>query len=599
RETILIEFEERDKLNAEKQRLQAYLKELDAILKDNPRLSDNVGVGYQLFDEFCYNHLFYVDKTYFINEWLNTSEKVTLITRPRRFGKTLLLSTVKEFFDTNSNCSFKDFEDLAVAKDLHTASLFRSRPVVFISFAGVKGANMKSALEAINFEIYNCFFKHSYLLESDRLTIKDKDKINHIINMRFDEDDSEHFGLIQLLCQLIYIHHGIKPYILIDEYDTPITESYAYDFFDEMIVFYRKFINHTLKSNDYYERAIVTGITVVAKNSLFSDMNNISINTCTVDKYTDCFGFTEQEVKDALKCQDVKEFEAVKAMYDGFIFGNTKDIYNPWSICNYINRRVLFPYWIGTSSNSVIAELLRKCPISVKLEFEELMSGKSIHKTINEYIAYQYLDGDPNSFYSLLLATGYVKAENAHIDSEGFTECDITITNLETKAMFKNQITYMVSGSIDNYGYFLDHLLNLKFEHATRTLNGMLYSTISYFDAAKSGDSAPENFYHGLVLGLIASCQDRYIITSNRESGIGRYDVVMQPRNDTDPAFVMEFKVFDEKKEKTLEDTAKRALTQIEEKKYAADLITRGIEKRRIHRLGFAFKDKEALICEG
>lgn len=334
----------------------------------------------------------------------------------------------------------------------------------------------------------------------------------------------------------------------------------------------------------------------MTRNSLFSDLNNIEVNTVTCDAYSDCFGFTEKEVEDALKCQNMDGLSEVKEMYDGFIFGKHKDIYNPWSICNYLRSGELLSYWTNTSSNKLIGEIIRRYPARSKYEIEQLMAGAVVHKKINEHITFQYLEGDENSLWSLLLAVGYIKADNVKKYGE-ITECDVSVTNKEVMEMFQYEILAMFENGNTIYNSFIEALLSHNAEKLNDILTDISYSSMSYFDTGKRpARYAPENFYHGLVLGLIVSLKDKYHIVSNRESGRGRYDIAMYPLCTGEDAFIIEFKVCDSTNNESLTKAADNALNQIEEKEYETDLIASGIQKECIYKLGIAFSGKDVLV---
>ena len=434
REKVLVEFEERTKLQEEKMHLTAYVEGLKDILKHNPYLSAKVVIGYQDFEDFTCGQQFYVDKTHFITEWIREGTKITLITRPRRFGKTTLLSTVRMFFDPRYAEHPEYFSKLRVWQDERSRSMFGSTPVISTSFGGCKGIDYKQSIRGMMGQLDTMYAHHEYLLDSPRLTEEDKETFKETRWGLFHNDTGHIENSIKKLCELLYKHFGVKPIVLIDEYDTPLIEAYTDGYWDEMITTCRQLFHITLKENDYLGRAIITGVTKVSKNSLFSDLNNLLVATVTDDIYTDCCGFTEQEVMDALKCQNIDDMKKVKEMYDGFIIGHQKDIYNPWSIVNYMHDRQLRSYWILTSSNKLIGDIICRHPYDKKYEIEQLMTGKPIHKVINENITFQYLDGDENSLWSLLLAVGYIKAENVVKDNE-WTECDVSVTNKEVMSI--------------------------------------------------------------------------------------------------------------------------------------------------------------------
>lgn len=596
REQVFLEFQERTELLEEREHLLAYVESLKKILSRNPYLDANVGLGYQNFLDFVCGKQFYVDKTHFIPEWLASDARITLITRPRRFGKSMLLSTVRTFFDPMYADHPEYFKKLQVWKDKDCRRLFGTIPVISVSFGSCKGNHFEQAMRGVTLGLYNMYVQHEYLRESSRLNEEEKAEYRRIV-ASFSEQRTEYVEVsIQKLCELLYKHYGALPIILMDEYDTPLLEAYTDGYWDETINTFRQLFHTTFKENDFFYRAIITGVTRISKNSLFSDLNNLEVDTVTCDAYSDCFGFTEQEVMDAFKCQDIDTIRDVKAMYDGFTIGRHQDIYNPWSICNYMRQRELIGYWVNTSSNKLVGDIIRRHPVESKYEIERLMAGEKVHKRINEGITFQYLEGDENSLWSLLLAVGYIKAENIVRSVEGI-ECDVSVTNREVMAMFKTEILGMFHNGWSAYGRFAEALLAHKMELMNEYLQTITYTSISYFDVADGPkERTPENFYHGLVLGLIVSLRDRYRIVSNRESGRGRYDIAMYPLQENTDAFIMEFKVQDRKKETNLEQTAKNALQQIVDKNYEADLLAAGVPAERIYKLGFAFAGKDVLV---
>lgn len=596
REQVFLEFQERTELLEEREHLLAYVESLKKILSRNPYLDANVGLGYQNFLDFVCGKQFYVDKTHFIPEWLASDARITLITRPRRFGKSMLLSTVRTFFDPMYADHPEYFKKLQVWKDKNCRCLFGTIPVISVSFGSCKGNHFEQAMRGVTLGLYNMYVQHEYLRESSRLNEEEKAEYRRIV-ASFSEQRTEYVEVsIQKLCELLYKHYGALPIILMDEYDTPLLEAYTDGYWDETINTFRQLFHTTFKENDFFYRAIITGVTRISKNSLFSDLNNLEVDTVTCDAYSDCFGFTEQEVMDAFKCQDIDTIRDVKAMYDGFTIGRHQDIYNPWSICNYMRQRELIGYWVNTSSNKLVGDIIRRHPVESKYEIERLMAGEKVHKRINEGITFQYLEGDENSLWSLLLAVGYIKAENIVRSVEGI-ECDVSVTNYEVMAMFKTEILGMFHNGWSAYGRFAEALLAHKMELMNEYLQTITYTSISYFDVADGPkERTPENFYHGLVLGLIVSLRDRYRIVSNRESGRGRYDIAMYPLQENTDAFIMEFKVQDRKKETNLEQTAKNALQQIVDKNYEADLLAAGVPAERIYKLGFAFAGKDVLV---
>ena len=478
REQVFLEFQERSELLEEKGHLIAYVESLKKILARNPYLDANVGLGYQNFLDFVCGKQFYVDKTHFIPEWLVSDARITLITRPRRFGKSMLLSTVRTFFDPMYAGHPEYFEKLRVWKDADSRRLFGTIPVISVSFGSCKGNHFAQAMRGVTLGLYNMYIQHEGLRESSRLNEEEKAEYRRIV-ASFSEQRTEYVEIsIQKLCELLYKHYGALPIILMDEYDTPLLEAYTDGYWDETINTFRQLFHTTFEENDFFYRAIITCVTRISKNSLFSDLNNLEVDTVTCDAYSDCFGFTEQEVMDAFKCQDIDTIRDVKAMYDGFTIGRHRDIYNPWSICNYMRQRELIGYWVNTSSNKLVGDIIRRHPVESKYEIERLMAGECVHKQINEGITFQYLEGDENSLWSLLLAVGYIKAENIVHSVEGI-ECDVSVTNREVMAMFKTEILGMFHNGWSAYGRFAEALLAHKMELMNEYLQTITYTSIS------------------------------------------------------------------------------------------------------------------------
>lgn len=554
------------------------------------RMGRTVAIGIQSFEQIIENDVFYVDKTNFIREWWESKDSVTLIARPRRFGKTLNMSMLEQFFSLEYADRGDLFEGLSIWEDAKYRKLQGTYPVISLSFARVKETNYASAKEKICEILTNLYSHYSFLRDSEALTDKDREYFDRVSSKM---EDSDATSALYQLSGFLYRYYGKKVIILLDEYDTPIQEAYVDGFWDELTSFIRSLFNSTFKTNPYVERAMMIGITRVSKESIFSDLNNLKVVTTTSDEYATSFGFTEEEVFAAMDEMGMTEKEKVKKWYDGFVFGKVSDIYNPWSIINLLDTGKFSTYWANTSSNSLVSRLIRQGSRRIKEQFETLMQGGCINTEIDEQIVYNLLDDNEEAIWSLLLASGYLKVLQVNVEEECY---QLTLTNYEVKRMFRNMIRGWFKKDSSNYNDFIQALLLDDVDAMNEYMNRVTRSVFSSFDTGKRPSSAePERFYHGFVLGLMMELQDRYIITSNRESGFGRYDVILYPRKDDD-AIIMEFKVFNKRREKNLEDTLASALRQIEEKQYAQTLIDRGIASERIRKYGFAFVGKEVLI---
>ena len=556
-----------------------------------------ISIGIQGFSDLREQDCFFVDKTNFIKEWWGKRDVVTLITRPRRFGKTLNMSMLDCFFSNKYANRADLFEGLSIWQDETYRKLQGTYPVIFLSFAAVKAGNLEDAKTQIKQEITRLYWENRNLMKED-IFGEDERELYYRTTVKMDDVTAQ--DSLRNLSVWMERYYGKKVIILLDEYDTPMQEADVQGYWDEFTSFVRSLFNASFKTNPYLERAIMTGITRVSKESIFSDLNNLRVVTTTSNLYADCFGFTEEEVFAALDEYGMSDKkDEVKQWYDGFTFGEHRDIYNPWSITNYLDEHRLYPYWASTSSNGLVSRLIRTASADVKEKMEDLLRGQAITVNFDEQIVYNQLDDNEEAIWSLLLASGYLKVQN--IDYRGITLepwYTLDITNIETLSMFMTMFRGWFKNKDANYNDFVKALLKGSLKEMNIYMNDVALATFSSFDTGKkpSEKSQPERFYHGFVLGLLVELRDRYQIRSNRESGYGRYDVMLTPVTEVDDAIVIEFKVHEPDEEKSLQDTVRTALDQIKEKNYDAELLLQGIPADRIRHYGFAFEGKKVLI---
>ena len=557
-----------------------------------------ISIGKQDFASLREHNCFYIDKTDFIKEWWNSQDDVTLITRPRRFGKTLNMSMVECFFSVKYAKRLDLFEGLSIEKNADLRKLQGTYPVLFLSFAAVKTNTYENARRQICSLIASLYDENMYLLNGDTLNEREKKRFQAVTP---EMNDADAVMALQNLCLFLSKYYGKKVIVLLDEYDTPLQESYAYGYWRELTAFTRSLFNATFKTNPYLERAIMTGITRVSKESIFSDLNNLEVIATTSEKYATSFGFTESEVFTALDEAGMSDqCDVVKKWYDGFVFGGKKDIYNPWSITNFLDKRKIDIYWANTSSNSLIGHLIQRGNSAIKEAMEDLLSGKELVTEIDEQIVFDQLDDNMTAIWSLLLSSGYLKINQAPKDAAASNQnYHLSLTNHEVDVMFRRMIDGWFKKYTPNYNAFVKALLADDVRAMNHYINRIALETFSFFDTGKgpSASAEPERFYHGFVLGLMVDLQDKYHITSNRESGFGRYDIMLEPVEiGQSDAIILEFKVIDPESEADLNATVNSALEQIRHKQYDAQLLARGFRPDQIRAYGFAFQGKQVLI---
>ena len=566
-------------------------------------MAPNVAIGIQDFSTIIENNYFYIDKTAFLKEWWDSGDSVTLITRPRRFGKTLTMSMTEQFFSLEYAGRSDLFESFEIWKNKEYRKLQGTYPVISLSFARIKERDYEKTKQKMCEILRNIYIKFSYIKESARLTDADRAYYDRMLAEDIRETDAT--SSLYQLSDFLYRYYGKKVIILLDEYDTPMQEAFVDGYWEELVAFTRSLFNSTFKTNPALERGIMTGITRASKESIFSDLNNLEVVTTTSDKYATTFGFTESEVFHALEeCGLESEKNEVKRWYDGVIFGTHKDIYNPLSILNYLDSQQYTTYWANTSANSLVGKLVREGNRNIKEKFEKLLCGECIWSEIDEQIVYNQLNGNEQAVWSLLLASGYLKvlSYEKYKDIPEGTEpkYQLALTNLEVKLMFQRMIRDWFATVQPDYNDFVKAMFIGDVDAMNEYMNRVALQTFSYFDTGDRASGAePERFYHGFVLGLLVDLQDRYYVKSNRESGFGRYDVMLEPKHPgQENAVILEFKARSTRKEKSLEETAQSALEQIRQRKYREELKTKGIKEEQIKEYGFAFEGKTVLIVD-
>lgn len=551
-----------------------------------------IPIGIADFKELIKQNHYFVDKTLFIKEILDDGAKVILFPRPRRFGKTLNLSMLKYFLEKTTKSNLSLFKNLAIYKDKKLIKQQGTHPVIFITFKDIKVSTWKKCKEKIKTIISKEYRNHKYLLKSNHLDKYEKKTFRQIIGKKTSSEEFE--DSLKNLSEYLHRYYDKRAFILIDEYDTPIQEGFMKEYKDDVVDFMRNFLGGGLKDNNSLEKGVLTGILRIAKEDIFSGLNNLEVCTILSQFYSDKFGLLENEVRDLLKYYKIEdELKKIKSWYNGYRFGN-KTVYNPWSILKLArNKGECAPYWVNTSQNSLINKILATGKDELKEEFELLISGKTIDKVIDEDIILDKVNQNPDVVWNLLLFSGYLTYNKKKVVKDDIVY-SLKIPNREVARVFKKIIASWFGDSIGpkKYSLMLKNLINGDVESFEQILKEFLINSISCFDTAGKN---PEKVYHALVLGMLVGLQDSYEIKSNRESGIGRYDVILIPKKINNLGIVIEFKVA--KKTISLEKSAKEALRQIINKRYTQELIARKIKKHLL--IGIAFKEKElALISK-
>jgi hypothetical protein len=558
-------------------------------------MKKTIQIGISDFKKLIQGNNYFVDKSLLIKEFIDNGADIILTPRPRRFGKTLNLSMLKYFFDIRTRGETKDlFNGLKIEEEKEIMKLQGEYPVIFITFKNEKYLTYEDFKDGLIFLLSNLYKEHEYLLESDKLSKIDKQ--DYIDMMERKASTAALCNGISSLMGYMKKHYGKKVMLFIDEYDVPIQEGYLRGYYEEMITVIRNLLTSALKDNPYIEKSLITGILRVAKESIFSGLNNLQVNTILGFKFKDKFGFTEEELKELLKYYDLESKGGeIRQWYNGYIFGE-EVIYNPWSVLNYIdNNRVGFmPYWINSSSNDLIKKLLLKGDNNMKLELEELISGNTINKIIDDNIVMSEVEESNENIWSFLLMSGYLKAVKTE-NIEGILNCELKIPNKEVNIFYKNLIEKWFKETLTSQRYeeMLNRLTCGDIENFGYIFQEFVIDNLSYFDVS---GKQPERVYHAFALGMLISLSENYEVKSNKESGYGRYDVMIIPKDISKLGIIIEFKKINELSKESIDAAAQEALKQIERNKYEQELISKGIEN--IIKLAIVFKGKEINILQ-
>ena len=555
-------------------------------------MKKRIAIGVSDFRKMLTGAYYYVDKTLFIKDILEDGSEIILLPRPRRFGKTLNMSMLRYFFEKSSEDNRALFSDLAISQEPDCMAKQGKYPVIYLSFKELKNDNWEECLNSFKFMIWQEYERHGYLLESGLLN--EENRVFYQSISKRSADSVDYQMALSKLSKYLYEYHQQKVIILIDEYDVPIQQAYLKQYYDPLISFMRNFMTAALKDNNYLEKAVLTGVMRVARESLFSGLNNLSVRTLLNEKYSTQFGFIEAEVKELLEYYGIEsQIEEVRNWYNGYIFGNTV-VYNPWSVLQYAQNweEGLQPYWVNTSDNEMVHRLISRGGPALKTELEDLLQGTPVVKTINQNISMGEVEKSDQNVWSFLLFTGYLKPISRDI-IDGEMICSLAIPNREVWTIYRDIVKSWFSDSV--HSEFLKTMLKSltrgQIEVFASHFREYVQSSFSYFD---TGGKVPEKIYHAFVLGLLVGLRPDYEIKSNREGGYGRYDVMIIPQDTSQAGIIIEFKSVDPEEVKDLEPIAQLALQQIEAKGYQQTLLERGIHK--IIKLGIVFRGKEVLV---
>lgn len=535
---------------------------------------------------------YYVDKTLLIKDFLDQKPLVSLFTRPRRFGKTLNMDMLRVFFEISDEDTGRYFTDKKIWQCGEEYRAYQGKfPVIFLTFKDVKFATWENTIDKISALLQEEYDRHKEVMHGDQLASYEKEYFTRILNKTASEVELS--AALEQLSKMLTKYYGTAPIIIIDEYDTPIQEGYSKDFYEKIVGFMRNFFSGAFKDNKNLSYGFLTGILRIAQESIFSGLNNLAVNTVLDNEYDQYFGFTNEEIHEMLKYYGAlgKEKE-LKEWYDGYLFGS-KEIYNPWSVINYISKGCTpQAYWVNTGKNEILEDVLKVATDDVTEKLFSLLQGRPVIARIDQNIVYRSLTKEPANIYSLLLVAGYLKATKKQLQADGSYLCEVSIPNKEIAVVYTSEIlSHLVQiGAIRNTtaDKIAESLYANDQRKLQRAISDYLDQTISFYDAGAEG------FYHGLVLGLIALMDNQYKIKSNREAGDGRYDICLIPRKNIYPGIIMELKWKKDLADDSLELLAKEALSQIDKNRYDLEIKEDGITD--ILKFGIAFSGKKIQI---
>ena len=545
-----------------------------------------IGIGISDFKMLRVRDNYYIDKTMFIKDIIDNQSGVILVTRPRRFGKTLNMSTLKYYFDCRAKDSQELFKGLKImSQDEKYTSKLGYYPVIYLTLKDAGLMNYEMMLMQLKTIMMELFYEHRNLLEGE-MAEGERNIFNKILSANIS--DVELMNSLKMLSKIMYQYYDRPVILLIDEYDVPLQHAYVQGYYEKAIEFYKTFYGMTFKDNPYLEKTVLTGVSRVAKESIFSGANNFKVFTVLDNEFADDFGITEEEMDKVIedfKVEDDKE--EIKKWYDGYKIGNVEGIYNPWSILNYLTDRQLKQYWVNTSSNDLI-KLILKNSTTVKEKIERLLKGEAIEVPINLETVIVGIENNEDNVWGLMLGTGYLKVvEVVDLPNKKYK---VAIPNYEIKLLFEEIISNWFKDKVigNDLRSILKDLVELKLDEFEKKFRVLVREMFSYMDV---GENTAENFYHAFVLGMLVGLKDSYYVNSNRESGFGRYDIMLEPQNKEGNSFIIEFKVADDFENETIEEVIVSAKKQIEEKGYESNLRERGFNN--ITKMVFAFKGKE------